>query len=291
MRAAPAGLAPRLRAGVAIAREVHDRGRQRAVDQLAAGSAYFAFLALVPLLLLVAAVAGFLLQDPSAQDAVTAAVAGAVPGLEASLVPGGPLDQLLSTAVRRRAPVGAFGLVGLLWVGVRLAGSLMAGVEQAFGARRQTGPRARLRQAGSLVLLGLVLLVGVAASGLASGLAAGLVPWLPGPAGRLLALAAGIIVGAGFDLLLFTTAYRMLLSDRTLRTHLPGALLGMFGWAGLKVFGATFLGIRVASAGAVYGTLAGVVTLLLLLYVMARLFLTGAVLSAVVDERRAGAIG
>jgi uncharacterized BrkB/YihY/UPF0761 family membrane protein len=48
----------------------------------------------------------------------------------------------------------------------------------------------------------------------------------------------------------------------------------------LKVAGATYVGLRVAAAGAVYGTLGGIVGLLLLLYLVARLFLTGAVVSA-----------
>jgi len=58
-------------------------------------------------------------------------------------------------------------------------------------------------------------------------------------------------------------------------------VLGAMGWTALKVFGATYVGIRLQSAGAVYGTLAGVATVLVLLYLMARLFLTGAALSAV----------
>jgi hypothetical protein len=65
-------------------------------------------------------------------------------------------------------------------------------------------------------------------------------------------------------------------------------MLGAAGWAGLKIFGATFVGIRLQSAGAVYGTLAGVATVLVLLYLMARLFLTGAVLSAVCARRESG---
>ena len=287
--ASRSGSAARL---LATARAVHARARAIAVDQLAAGTAYFGFLALVPLLLLATAVAGFVLDDVDAQRDVAVAITSALPGLEAAVEPGGALDMLLSTLVRRRGELGLVGAVSLLLVAVRLAASLMAGVELAFGAERATGVGARLRQLGALVALGVVVLAGSVTSGLASGL----LPWLPGPALRIVTFG----IGAASDAALFLVAYRVLHVPAAVpattpaqaapvhatavspwRVHLPGALLGAAGWTALKVFGATFVGIRLQSAGAVYGTLAGVATVLVLLYLMARLFLTGAVLSAV----------
>jgi membrane protein len=261
-----------LRAALNVVRAVHDRSRAVAVDQLAAGIAYFAFLALVPVLLLATAVAGFVLDDIDAQLAVATAITSALPGLEATVAPGGPLDTLLSTLVRRRGQLGIVGAASLLWVAVRLAASLMAGVELALGTARASGVEARLRQLAALGALAAVTLVGFAATGVTSGL----LPWLPGPLLTVVTFA----VGAVFDLLLFLVAYTVL-STHAWRVHVPGALLGAAGWTALKVFGATFVGIRLQSSGAVYGTLAGVATLLVLLYLMARLFLTGAVLSAV----------
>ena len=257
------------------------RSRRDAVDQLAAGIAYFAFLALIPLLLLATAVAGFLLEDAEAQLRVAQAVTGALPGLEAAVVEGGPLDALLTTLVERRTQFGLVGAASLLYVGLRLAASLMAGVEVVFGVDRQRGVRARGRQAGALGALALVVLAGFVVSSVISRLT----PWLPGP----LSMSVAFTVGSVFDVLLFFVAYRVLLPRDGWREHLPGAVVGALGWAGLKIFGATFLGLRLASAGAVYGTLAGVVTVLVLLYVMARLFLSGAVISALWSERRAAA--
>jgi len=292
--ASRSGSAARL---LATARAVHARARAIAVDQLAAGTAYFGFLALVPLLLLATAVAGFVLDDVDAQRDVAVAITSALPGLEAAVEPGGALDTLLSTLVRRRGELGLVGAVSLLLVAVRLAASLMAGVELAFGAERATGVGARLRQLGALVALGVVVLAGSVTSGLASGL----LPWLPGPALRIVTFG----IGAASDVALFLVAYRVLhvpavpattpaqaapvhaTATSPWRVHLPGALLGAAGWTALKVFGATFVGIRLQSAGAVYGTLAGVATVLVLLYLMARLFLTGAVLSAVLAHESA----
>jgi membrane protein len=279
-----------LRAVAQDVRTLLDRLRGDAIDQLSAGVAYFAFLALVPVLLLATAVAGFLLDDVHAQRAVAGAITSALPGLETAVQPGGPFDELLATLVRRRGQLGLVGAASLLWVAIRLSASLMAGVEAAFRVPRRTGPAARIRQLAALGALGLVTVAAFVASGLASGL----LPWLPGPALTVVTFA----IGALFDLLLFLVAYRVLLptvpsagpSEAAARTtwalHLPGALLGAAGWTGLKVFGATIVGIRLQSAGAVYGTLAGVATVLVLLYVMSRLFLTGAVVSAVYEERR-----
>lgn len=267
-------------ATVTLVRAVLERSRTVGVDQLAAGIAYFAFLALVPVLLLATAVAGFLLDDLDAQLAVAAAITSALPGLEEAVSPDGPLGALLSTLVRRRGQLGLVGAVSLGWVALRLAASLMAGVELALGTERSKGVSARLRQLAALAAFGTVTLAGFAATGITSGL----LPFLPGVALTVVTY----VVGAGFDLVLFLVAYRVLsapdvvdASGSPWRIHLPGALLGAAGWTGLKVFGATYVGIRLQSAGAVYGTLAGVATVLVLLYVMARLFLTGAVLSAV----------
>ncbi len=273
----------RLTAVVALGREVHDRSRAVGVDQLAAGIAYFGFLALVPVLLLATAVAGFLLDDAAAQAAVAAALTAALPGVEAAVAPGGPLDALLSTLVRRRGQIGAVGAVSLLWVALRLAASLMAGVELALGTERSKGAAARLRQLAALGALAAVAIVGFGATGVTSGL----LPFLPG----LALTVVTFVVGAAFDLLLFLVAYRVLSAPEVVdatgspwRVHLPGALLGAAGWTALKIFGATYVALRLQSAGAVYGTLAGVATVLVLLYVMARLLLTGAVLSAVVQS-------
>jgi membrane protein len=274
----------RLRVAFDVARAVHERSRAVAVDQLAAGIAYFGFLALVPVLLLATAIAGYVLDDAAAQVAVAEAITGALPGIEAAVAPDGPLEALLATLVRRRGQLGIVGAVSLLWVAVRLAASLMAGVELAFGTARAKGVGARLRQVIALGALAAVTLVGVAATGVTSGL----LPWLPGPALTVVTFA----VGAVFDLLLFLVAYRVLAAPEVAdaagsawAVHVPGALLGAAGWTALKVFGATYVGIRLQSAGAVYGTLAGVATVLVLLYLMARLFITGAVLSAVLSAR------
>jgi len=252
-------------------RAVLEHGRARAVDQLAAGIAYFAFLALVPLVLLATAVAGFLLDDPDVQARVVSLVLAGVPGLEATVVEGGPLDTLIATLVRRRSQVGLSGALGLAWVALRLGASLMAGVEAVFGVARRTGALARLRQFAALLVLALAVLFGVATGTVV----AGVLPWLPGPLATVVTFALTGVLDAGLLLL----AYRLLV-PAPWRTHLPGALIGALGWTVLKVVGATYVGLRVAAAGAVYGTLGGIVGLLLLLYLVARLFLTGAVVSA-----------
>jgi YihY family inner membrane protein len=271
-----------VREAFATVREFLQRSRTAGIDQFAAGIAYFGFLALVPVLLLATAIVGFVLDDVDVQARIVTAITSALPGLEAAVEEGGPFDALLGTLVRRRGQLGLVGAASLVWVGLRLAASLMAGVEAAFGVGRKGGARARLRQLEALVLLGVVVVAGFAAASLTSGL----LSWLPGPASSVVTFA----VGAGFDLLLFLVAYRMLLEPDGWRggwaRHLPGAALGAAGWTGLKVFGSAYVSIRLQSAGAVYGTLAGVATVLVLFYLMARLLLTGALLSAMVEERR-----
>jgi hypothetical protein len=99
-----------------------------------------------------------------------------------------------------------------------------------------------------------------------------------------------LVVAFVFDLVLFLAAYRMLSTTTSMRVRqlLPGAILGAIGWALLKTLGATYVSGQVESANALYGTLGGVIALMLLLYLAGRLYLYGAELSAVLVESRDG---
>jgi hypothetical protein len=50
------------------------------------------------------------------------------------------------------------------------------------------------------------------------------------------------------------------------RQLFPGALFAAIGWSLLKIFGATWVSNQVADANALYGTLGGVIALMLLFY-------------------------
>jgi hypothetical protein len=84
------------------------------------------------------------------------AITSALPGLEGAVEPGGPMDTLLTTLVRRRGQLGLVGALSLLWVALRLAASLMAGVEVAFGRDRARVVAGAGRQLAALGALGAI---------------------------------------------------------------------------------------------------------------------------------------
>ncbi len=270
---------------VAVPLAVQQRYKQDAADQLAAAIGFFAFLSLVPLLLLAVAAAGFILDDPEDQVAVALALTEAIPGFEATLETGEPdegVSALIATVVEQRGTVGLIGAVTLLLAGLRVIASAMAATRVVFRGGVVKGVGGWIRKLLSLVVLGLTALLAIGASAVA-GIDLDILP-------RWVSVALSMTVSFGLDLVLFLVAYRVLSTTTSMRWRqlLPGALLAAAGWTLLKLFGSTWVAGQVAGANALYGTLGGVIALLLLLYLAGRLYLYGAELSAVLVERREG---
>lgn len=270
---------------VATALRVQQRYKEDAADQLAAAIGFFAFLSLVPLLLLAVSAAGFVLDDPEDQTRVALALTEALPGFEQTLESGEPdegVAALLTTVVEHRGTVGVIGLVTLLLSGLRVIASLMAATRVVFRGDVIKGFSGWLRKLFSLVVLGVVALISVGGSALA-----GVdLDFLPRPVTVVTSIAISFV----FDLVLFLTAYRIFSTTTSVRWRqlVPGAIFAAIGWSGLKIFGATWVANQVASANALYGALGGVIALLLLFYLAGRLYLYGAELSAVLIERAGG---
>jgi membrane protein len=278
---------------IGTALRVQDRYKADAGDQFAGAIGFFGFLSLFPLLILALSVVGFVFADAS--DARITEVAGtiqrAIPGF-AGVLGGGEdgtsVAEALDTIIRNRGTVGLVGLVMLLLSGLRLVNAAQTATLVIFGADLLTlsGAKRKLQQLAALTVLGVLALVGVVTAS-----TLGVVTRLDvlGPMRILAPLLtwAGTLVA---DVLLFLVAYRLFASRTgpTWRQHLPGAILAGFGWTLLKGFGATYVSRQVASAGELYGTLGGVIGLLLLLYLAGRLYVYGAALSAVKLEAPGG---
>jgi len=282
---------------IGTALRVQDRYKADAGDQFAGAIGFFGFLSLFPLLILALSVVGFVFADAS--DARIAEVADtiqqAIPGFAGALGSGDDgtgVAQALDTIIRNRGTVGLVGLVTLLLSGLRVVNAAQTATLVIFGVDLLTlsGAKRKVQQLVALTVLGLLALVGVAASS-----ALGVVTRLDvlGPMQILAPLLTwvGTLVA---DVLLFLVAYRLFATSAgpTWRQHLPGAVLAGLGWTLLKGFGATYVSGQVASAGELYGALGGVIGLLLLLYLAGRLFVYGAALSAVkLDEAGIGGSG
>jgi YihY family inner membrane protein len=260
---------------------MQQRYRLDGADQFAGAIALFGFISLVPLLILSAAVAGFVWDDPADQAQVALAMTEAVPGLQAALeATGQGPEAFIQGIVDNRAALAGIGAVTLLLAGLKVVNSAMVATTMVLRAPLPSGAKGKLRQVIALPVLGTLALAGAAASSL--------VGWLGLP-GRL-ATPAAFAITFPLDLLLFLAAYRMFspTSELGLRRLLPGAALGAVGWAGLKIAGAAYVANQAEDANDLYGAFGGIIALLLLLYLAGRLYLYGAELTAVFAERERG---
>lgn len=252
-------------------------------DPLAAAIAFFGFLSLFPLLLLGVSVAGFVLDDPADQLAVAETITGSIPGFEQTVSgEDSQVSELLAGVVSQRGTIGVVGLVTLLLTGLRVINVAMAATRVVFRGTVLTGVKAKLRQVLALLGLGALAIAGASASSIA-GIGLG---QLPSQVAVLVSLGVTYVLDVG----LFLGAYTLLAPavPLSVRDRVPGALLAAAGWTGLKVAGATWVGNQIDSANALYGALGSVIALLLLFYLAGRLFVYGAVLSAVRFEAESG---
>jgi membrane protein len=101
---------------------------------VAAGLAYAALLALLPLLLLVLSVVAWVVGDPAVQDQIVEAIAKAVPPI--ADVARSALEQVSAGAV----PTGIFALLALIWGSSRFYAALDTAISRIFNAVPRRNP-------------------------------------------------------------------------------------------------------------------------------------------------------
>jgi YihY family inner membrane protein len=216
---------------------------------LAALLAYYGFLAVLPLLLLLVTGLGYVVShDPALQRSL----------VHSALVDFPIIGDQLGEAVRP-LPGSGWGLVvgvaGLLWgsTGVtQVAQHAMAEVWNVPGVIR---PNLVTRLARGLGLL-LVIGVGVAATSVLGSLARfGYAGGVEGPAGTV----ASIALNVGLYLLAFR-----ILTVRQVPTRqlVPGAVAGGLGWSVLQAVGGYFVAHQLRHANQVYGYFGSVIGLI-----------------------------
>jgi membrane protein len=129
--------------------------RFNAVDGglLAAGVAYNAVLALIPLGLVASGLAGFFLRDPGSQADVIAAVVAFAPPLA------GVIDEIVGGLSEASASLSIIGLVLAAWGTSRLFAALESGVAQMFaGTPRRSLVRRTAWRLGSILVMAAILL-------------------------------------------------------------------------------------------------------------------------------------
>lgn len=133
---------------------------------LAGGLTYSALFALLPALLLLGGVLGFLVDDPSRREAIVQSIGESLPPLR------GLVSESLEQLTEGAAGAGTLGLIGLAWGASRFYGSL----DDAFGrifthAPRRSFVAQTVRGFASILLLITVFVAALVLTGIASFLA------------------------------------------------------------------------------------------------------------------------
>jgi membrane protein len=242
---------------------------------LAALIAYYSFVAIFPLLLVLVTVLNIVLKnDPGLQRRLLNSALSQYPVIGQQLGHIGPLTQTGLPLV-----VGLLGtFIGARGVATAIQNALNAVWEIPF-ARRPGFPWSWLRSLGLMVVIGLGLVFTTFLSTSASGGAARV---LPGHGAEVAAVVVSLVVSIGVFWLAFRLGTAREISWRQLRL---GALIGGVIWQVLQYVGGYFVSHQLAHASPVYGTFAVVIGLLAWLYLEAELTLYAVEINVVIAFR------
>ncbi|CCQ33637.1 ribonuclease BN protein [Halorhabdus tiamatea SARL4B] len=250
---------------VGTGRAILAQTREARLSFVAAATAYYAFVSIFPLALLVVAV-GTLLGGEALAEQIVAGVASVLSPSGQSLLE----DAIAGVGGRSEATV--IGVVGLLWSGLRV----FRGLDTAFATVYDTvEDHSFLEQVRNALLALFALGIGVLAV-VASHLLFGRIALPLAGVPDAVALTAALSVAL---LPLYAVFPDVPVS---LRAALPGAITAAVGWTVLSVL---FTFYTAHAAIDVYGVVAGALLFVTWLYFGAQILLLGAVVNAVLLDR------
>jgi len=234
--------------------------------QLAALIAYYAFVSIFPLLLVLVTVLGFVLQgDPGEQQKILNGALGQFPVLKDTLKP----HSLNGSGVAL-----AIGIVGSLLAGLGIMGAVQNAFNQIWHVPFKDRPNfifSRLRSLGMLGVLGTLSIVSTGAAGFV-GTSSHSAP----------AVVAGVILAFALNLALFMIAFKLLTAvDVGWRDLLPGVIVAAIFWQLLQHLGGFYIDHELKRTQALYGFFAFVLGLLAWLYLGAQLTIFAAEINVV----------
>lgn len=224
---------------------------------LAALIAYYGFVSLFPLLLLLSTVLGFVLSNnPDLQRQVIDSALSQFPVVG---------DQLSDPRHIGGGTVGlVVGIAGSLYGGLGVAQATQYAMNTAWSVPRNLRPNAVLARGRSLLLVGTggLGLLGTTALSALAGSGAGSF----GVVLRMLALVASVLLNAAAFVMIFRIATARDLSNRDVAR---GAIAAALVWQLLQWFGVVYVALVVQNASSINGVFAIVLGLLAFLYVTA----------------------
>jgi membrane protein len=234
--------------------------------QLAALIAYYGFVSLFPLLLVLVTILGFVLQgDPGEQKRILDGALGQFPIVS---------DQLKLHSLTGSGVGLAIGGVGSLLAGLGITGATQNAFDRIWHVPFKDRPNflsARLRGLGMLAILGTLSVISTTAAGFV-GSSSHAAP----------DVIAGILIAFAVNIALFMTAFMLLTAaEVSWRDLLPGVIVAAVLWQLLQHLGGFYIDHELKHTGPLYGTFALVLGLLAWLYLGAQLTIFAAEINVV----------
>lgn len=243
---------------------------------MAAALSFYGFMTVLPALLLAVAVLGYVVgSSQSAFDTVSSLFGRITPGTNPMIT------SILRGLVKTRGGITAVGIVTLVWS----SSQIFTTMQQAFNDVWEVG-----KQPGFIytVVKAIVLLIGIGilfllSVGSTSIVSYSLSPSVMSSAAAVLTAIGSIIVALIFDIALFTLLYRFVPNARvSWRSALIAGLLAGLVWEGAKQIFRVYLA-HFGNYNSLYGSLGGIIILILWIYYSSVILLYFAEL-AYVDE-------
>jgi membrane protein len=258
----------------------------KAEGALLSGSmAYYTFLSLLPLLMVVAFVlATFASPEPGAREAVAEALNQTFPGVGTDVFEG-----VISQVVQNSAVLGVFGLLSTFYAGSGFVGSMTACMNRMWGVPSGRNPVGqKLVNILIVMLLGLVLLGSALLTIWVSATAQRTLDRFDVPRTSSVISAIEEVAAPASMMVVLLLLYRLLPARRhSWLSQLPGAVFGGVGFYLLKR-GFDFWASHSAGIGVLPRSLVSVTLLLVWLGFFGQLILYGAALNVVLDRRHRG---
>jgi len=238
---------------------------------LAALIAYYGFLSLFPLMMVLVTLLGLLLRNnPELQDAIRTSALANFPVL------GGQIRNNIDSLRGSGLALG-IGLGLALWAGLGVMKVLQTAMNAVWNVPYRHRPNFWVSLLRAIIML-LVFGVITIASAAAGSVGGGSDSWLLG----ILGIAMSVVL----NLVLFLLAFRILTSeDLTWGDVFPGALVAALAWTTLQAIGGYIVSHQLQGASNTYGTFAIVIGLLAWIYLGAQVTLVAAEVN-VVRKRR-----
>lgn len=263
------GVSSPLEGVVSTSRGVVALAVDRNLTYLAAGIAFYAFLSIIPLILLAVAVASFVGGE---------ALAGRVTGMFSQQLSSAGQDSVTQALTKTSGRGGAsvVGFFGLTWSALKLFRGLDQAFDELYFDEADTALLEQVRN-GSIVMVGIALAIGLV---VAVGVALSYLPLeLP-----FVDVLGSLLLMAVLGLAFLPIYYVLPPGDPSIREVLPGTAVAAGGWVLLQI------GFRLYAANATrygaYGMIGAVLLFVTWLYFASIVVLLGGAVNAVRREAR-----